>query len=156
LATPDDSHSGHALPSGTVLGFDYGERRIGVAVGEWLLRLAHPLVAIDAEDKVARFRAIGALVEEWRPVQLVVGSPRHIDRTPHLMTEACARFARQLEGRYHLPVILVDERLSSRAADLDLREAGHGGRRGKTLRDQAAARIILQSYFDEHGLPAGS
>lgn len=151
MATPDEHRPGLPLPSGTVLGFDYGERRIGVAVGDWSLRLAHPLTCIASTTKEQRFRAIAALLEEWRPVQLVVGEPRHLDGAGHLMTEACARFARQLEGRYRLPVILVDERLSSRAADEDLRECGRGARAGKALRDQAAARVILQSFFDQYG-----
>jgi len=141
--------------SGTVLGFDFGERRVGVAVGDWALRLAHPLTTVQSERSDERFRQLGALIEEWRPVRLVVGLPAHLDGSAHALTEACRRFARQLEGRFHLPVSLVDERLSSRAADLDLREAGRGGRRGKEFRDQAAARIILQSYFDEHGHPSG-
>lgn len=140
-----------APKSGSVLGFDFGERRIGVAVGDWSLRLAHPLATVQAEGQDGRFRMLATLIEQWQPVQLVVGLPLHMDGSPHGLTEACRKFARQLEGRFHLPVALVDERLSSREADIDLREAGRGGKRGKEFRDQAAARIILQSYFDEHG-----
>ncbi len=142
--------------SGTVLCFDFGEKRIGVAVGDWALRLAHPLTTVVAHSRDERFRVLGSLVQEWQPVELVVGLPHHLDGEPHALTKACRNFARQLAGQYHLPVTLVDETLSSRVADLDLREAGHGGRRGKVYRDQAAARIILQSFFDEHGQVAGS
>ncbi|CAG0994118.1 Putative pre-16S rRNA nuclease [Burkholderiales bacterium] len=148
MVTPDEARR-EPRASGTVLAFDYGERRIGVAVGDLALRLAHPLGRIDAANKDERFRAIGALLAEWQPVLLVVGAPRHLDGTAHAMTETCTRFARQLEGRFGLPVVLVDERLSSREADHDLRASGRGGRQGKAWRDQAAARVILQGYFDQ-------
>src|SRR6187401_3279713 len=82
---------------GTILAFDFGERRIGVAVGETQLGVAHPLITIASERVQARFDAIAALVAEWRPVTLVVGLPLHMDGTVHAMTARAQRFARQLE-----------------------------------------------------------
>lgn len=149
MATPDETTSQAVPKQGTVLAFDFGERRIGVAVGDWSLRLAHPLATIDVKGRASKWEALTRLLAEWRPMGLVVGLPRALDGREHHMSELARRFARQLEGRYNLPVALVDERLSSRMADLDLREAGQGGRLGKAQRDQAAARIILQSHFDE-------
>jgi len=137
-------------PAGTVLAFDFGEKRIGVAVGEQELRLAHPLATIHAEDNTRRFAAIRALVEEWRPVALVVGLPLHMDDTAHAMTARASRFARQLEGRYNLPVALVDERMTSREASELLHDAGVAAKRQKPVRDQVAAQRILQSWFEQH------
>lgn len=136
------------LRHGTLLGFDFGERRIGVAVGETLLGIAHPLQTIDSESNDVRFTIIGALIAEWKPTRLVVGLPTHMDGSEHALTLLCKKFARRLEGRFKLPVTLVDERLSSAEASQSLKEAGIGGRRQKPMLDQVAAQHILQSYFD--------
>ena len=133
----------------TLLAFDFGERRIGVAVGEAQLRVAHPLTTIAAERTDVRFDAIAALIGEWKPAAFVVGLPVHIDGTEHEMTARARRFARQLEGRFGLPVALVDERLTTREAATLLREAGLDARRQKPVRDQVAAQRILQAFFDE-------
>src|SRR6185369_13503304 len=89
---------------GTMIAFDFGERRIGVAVGESQLGLAHPLATITSERSQTRFDSIAALIAEWRPVTLVVGLPLHMDGTEHELTARARRFARQLEGRFQLPV----------------------------------------------------
>ena len=133
---------------GTLLGFDFGERRIGVAVGETLLGIAHPLQTIDSESNDVRFKNIATLIAEWQPTRLVVGLPTHMDGSEHALTLLCKKFARRLEGRFNLPVTLVDERLSSAEASQSLRDAGIGGRRQKPMLDQVAAQHILQSYFD--------
>ena len=135
---------------GTVLGFDFGERFIGVAVGESMLGVAHPLQTVDAEANDARFAAIAALLKEWRPALLVVGLPLALDGTEHELTRRARRFARQLEGRFGLPVAFADERLSSTEAASRLRDIGRGGRENKNLTHSVAAQVILQSYFDEH------
>lgn len=132
----------------TVLGFDFGEKRIGVAVGDTLVGIAHPLQTISAESNDARFGAIGALIQEWRPAQLVVGLPTHMDGTEHALTQLCRKFANRLHGRFNLPVTLVDERLSSAEASQTLREIGIGGRKQKPMLDQVAAQHILQTYLD--------
>jgi putative holliday junction resolvase len=137
------------MHEGTVIAFDFGTRRIGVAIGEMMLGTARPLTTISAEANEARFTAIAKLVEEWRPVKLVVGLPLSLDGAAHEMTERCRRFARQLEGRFRLPVVLVDERLTSTAADENLREHGRDWRSRKSAIDAEAAAILLQSHFDE-------
>lgn len=134
--------------SGTVLGFDFGGKRIGVAVGERMLRLAHPLPTISIEDKERRFAEIDRLVAEWHPERLVLGLPLATDGSEHEMTRRCRRFARQLEARYRLPVELVDERYSSASAEELLRAQKVDLRKDKAALDAAAAQIILQDYFD--------
>lgn len=135
--------------SGTVLGFDFGEKRIGVATGEFSIGLAHPLELISAETNSARFARIEALIRQWSPVLFVVGIPTHMDGTAHELTRLAKKFALRLEGRYGKPVVLVDERLSSNEAEGRLREAGVTGRKQKPYLDAVAAQTILQSYFDE-------
>ena len=136
--------------SGAVMAFDFGVRYVGVAVGETALGMAHPLQTIDAEANEPRFAAISALLAEWNPVRLVVGLPLAIDGSERDMTRRARRFARQLEGRFHLPVSFVDERLSSAEADLLLREQGRSGQAHKHLNHPVAAQVILQAYFDEN------
>ena len=136
-------------PDATVLAFDFGTRRIGVAMGNTLMRIAHPLVTIEGERNDERFEAIAALVAEWQPGMLVVGLPTHADGTEHDMTHRAQRFARQLEGRFRLPVALVDERWTTEAAQSMLDDAGTTGRKGRAARDSVAAQLILQSWFDE-------
>lgn len=137
-----------AEAQGTVLGFDFGEKRIGVAVGEHILGIAHPLTTIAAEANDERFSQIEKLIAEWRPALLVVGLALSLDGEEHGLTALCKKFARRLDGRFGLPVVLVDERLSSAEASQNLREMGIGGRRQKPMLDQVAAQRILQSYFD--------
>ena len=140
--------SGLSTRNSTVLGFDFGLKRIGVAVGDLELGLAHPLTTIEGESNDQRFGAIGALLREWKPALVVVGLPAHLDGVEHEMSARCQRFAHQLEGRFGLKVALVDERLSSAEASEDLGEIGVRGRRQKTVLDQVAAQRILQSYLD--------
>lgn len=137
----------HAKP-GTVLAFDFGIKRIGVAIGESLLGQARAFTTIVAEANDVRFAAIGKLISEWQPQLLVVGLPRSLDGTEHDMTARCRRFAHQLEGRFGLPVELVDERLSSSEAEARLADQGLGWQERKKHIDAVAAQIILQDYFD--------
>jgi putative holliday junction resolvase len=137
--------------NGTVLAFDFGEKFTGVAVGESSVGLAHPLALITAESNAARMQAVAALVAEWKPGTLVVGLPLAMDGDEHELTRRCRRFARQLESRFRLRVRLVDERLSSAAAEEALRAAGKGGRKHKLHVHQVSAQIILQSHFDDSG-----
>ena len=135
--------------AGSVLAFDFGTRRIGVAVGNTLVRIAHPLSTIAAEANVTRFAAIASLIGAWRPVLLVVGRPLHADGSAHAMTTRSERFARQLEGRFGLPVARVDERYTTLDADAALARAGVRAKERKAVRDAAAAQLILQSWFDD-------
>jgi putative Holliday junction resolvase len=134
--------------SGTLLAFDFGTRRIGVAIGNRVVRVAHPLTTIDAEANARRFAAIAALVDEWRPERLLVGRPVHLDGAAHEMTARSDRFARQLEGRFGIPVTQVDERYTTQAAHAVLGEAGVTGSARRQTRDAVAAQLMLQSYFD--------
>ena len=136
------------MPDGTVLAFDFGEKRIGVATGETLLGSAHPLTVIRAESNDDRFAAIGKLIAEWQPVQLVVGLPTHADGTPHEATRLAQKFAERLQRRYHLPVAFADERLTSVDAAARLRETGRDNRAAKPLLDAVAAQLILQTWFE--------
>ena len=133
--------------STTVLAFDFGEKRIGVAVGELTAGIAHPLTTIAVEDTRLRFAAIAALIEEWRPAELVVGVPTHEDGRAHPVGGLARRFARRLEGRFGIATRLIDERLTSYVAEARLREAGVSRRKSKQAIDAAAAQVILQAYF---------
>lgn len=139
------------MPEETVLAFDFGEKRIGVAIGNTVTRQARALATLEPRSGEERFARIAALIAEWAPQRLVVGLPCHPDGTPHAMSQRCRRFANQLHGRYALPVALVDERYSSAEA---ARELGAGV--PKAAIDAEAARIILQQYLDEGALPSAA
>ena len=133
----------------TVLAFDFGTHRIGVAVGNTLIRFAQPLVTIAGDSETTTMAAIAALVNEWQPRELVVGLPLHADGSPHAMTERARRFARELGERFGLPVALIDERWTTQVAQ-DRLNRNRAGRSGRAHRDEIAAQVILQAYFDEH------
>ena len=134
--------------SGTVLAFDFGERRIGIAVGEHLIKSANPLTTIDNESNEVRFNLITDLVKQWQPKLLVVGLPLSLDGAETEVTQLCKKFARRLNGRFNLPIVLIDERYSSVEASQLLNESGIKGRAQKAMLDQVAAQTILRSYFD--------
>src|SRR5215813_3158104 len=136
-----------AAPAGTVLAFDFGTRRIGVAVGETAVGVAHPLATLANRDPT--LDEIAALVAEWRPVLLLVGLPTHADGTPHAMTAKARRFAARLRARFALPVALSDERFTTREASSSLREASGSATKRKAARDAVAAQILLQAYLDQ-------
>ena len=126
------------------LAFDYGERRVGVAVGNTLLGRAQPLRTLSLTGD-ARFAAIGALLQEWRPDAIVVGVPFHPDGAEHENTRRARRFARQLHGRFGLPVVEVDERWSTTEAQ------AQAGVRPRGVADAGldarAAAVILEQYL---------
>lgn len=130
------------------MAFDFGEKRIGVATGETILKVAHPLATINVEENEVKFSQIAELILEWRPALLVVGFPMHMDGESHLLTQLSKKFAQRLEGRFNLPVVMVDERLSSVEAAQNLSTAGIKGIKQKAVLDAVAAQNILQSYFD--------
>jgi len=133
---------------GTLLGFDFGTARIGVATGETETRLAQALTVIHGEANELRFGEIEKLIKEWQPDKLVVGLPTTLDGTATDMTARCTRFANQLKGRFGLPVTLFDERLTSAEADELLREVTRDWRARKQHLDAVAAQRILQSFLD--------
>ena len=132
-----------------MLAFDFGTRKIGVAIGNTMLRTARPLTTIVGEASAARFAAISALLAEWAPAQLVVGRPVHADGTEHDMTARAERFARQLEGRFGLPVARVDERHTTREAAARLVAEGVRGKARRAVQDEVAAQLILQAWLDQ-------
>ncbi len=132
-------HSSTQAPQ-TLFGFDFGIKRIGVAMGNTMIGQASPLAVIESIDNQSRFAAIQALIDKWGPTQFIVGLPLHPDGAEHEMTARCRRFANQLHGRFGIPVELVDERYSS---------AVLSAKRGELIDDRAAA-VILQQYFDQH------
>ena len=134
--------------SGTVMALDFGEQRIGVAVGNTLLCIAHPLQTINTEVTERRFADIAALMREWQPIMVLVGLPCYMDGREHEISRLSRRFARRLQGRLGIKVAMWDERLSSVAASQTLGEIGIKGQRQKSLLDQIAAQHILQHYFD--------
>ena len=123
--------------AGVVMGFDFGEKRIGVAIGNTLTASARPLQSVRAERRDAKFDAIGQLIALWQPTQLVVGLPLSREGEEQLRTTQARRFANQLHGRFKLPVAMVDERYTSRAAEdagaLDV--------------DAESARLILEQFL---------
>jgi putative Holliday junction resolvase len=141
-------------PPQVILAFDYGTRRIGVASGDTLTRTARALTTLDWNDGVP-WTAIAKLVKEYQPAQFVVGLPWNMDGTPTLLTETSRAFGAQLKERFNKPVALVDERLSSREAESQLRDArasGHKKRRNTHADvDKIAARILLEQWMENPG-----
>ncbi|MBU3574692.1 Holliday junction resolvase RuvX [Polynucleobacter sp. UK-Mo-2m-Kol15] len=125
----------------TVMAFDYGTRRIGVAVGNTLTRMGQPIKTIAEASGDAVFKVIEGLLKEWQPNRLVVGLPCHPDGTEHAMTAKARRFGNQLHGRFQLPVEWVDERYTSAVleANPDMRDN----------LDARSAVLILEQYFLE-------
>lgn len=126
-------------PPEVIIGFDFGLRKIGVAIGNTLSCSARPLTIIHEESNSRKFDAIETLLKEWQPSLAVVGLPCYPDGTEHEMTVHCRRFANRLKGRFGIRTIHVDERYSS--AVLNFRQGEED--------DAHAATLILQQYFDE-------
>ena len=127
-----------------IIAFDYGLKKIGVAIGNTLSGTARPLTIIHEEANDRKFAAIKALLDEWQPALAVVGLPTHPNGTPHEMTAHCIRFANRLKGRFNLNTVHVDERYSSTVLNFKQGEED----------DAHAAAVILQQYFDEGATPA--
>ena len=131
--------------AGVVMGFDFGTRRIGIAIGQTVTRSASPLTTLQAKDGKPDWSRVAALIGEWRPCALVVGLPYNMDDTEADMAPRARRFARQLEGRFHLPVHLVDERLTSVDAE---RSLGTESSRDGSV-DSLAAALIVETWFSD-------
>ena len=133
-----------------ILAFDFGTRRLGLAAGDTLTHTARGLSTLDC-SRGTPWPAIDKVFADLQPSQLVVGLPLHIDGTPTALTAAARAFAAELETRYRKPVALVDERLSSREAEAELRDARAAGlKRGRATHgdvDMIAARILLERWF---------
>ena len=134
----------------TLLAFDYGEKNIGVAVGQTLTGTANPLETIRVAGSSPDWDAISRMVKTWKPDALVVGLPLNMDGTEQKVTRRARRFSDQLFGRYRLPVHLVDERLTTREARDRLAAEGRAGSDDHPV----AAQIILESWLNEQRSPA--
>jgi putative Holliday junction resolvase len=130
----------------SLLGFDFGRKRIGIAVGQKVTGTATALCTLTSGDDRPDWDAISRLIGEWRPDALVVGLPLHADGSESEMSRAARKFARQLEARYRLPVHTMDERLSSHTAAEQQRREDRQDRAGI---DAIAARIILQNWLEQ-------
>ncbi len=139
-------------PARALLAFDYGEQRIGVAVGNRLTATAQALTTLSGGQAGIDWPGIETLIADWQPDALIVGLPRHEDGTEHALSARARRFARQLEGRHHLPVFMVDEHLSSWQARQSLKAQRQSGRRRiqRTRIDAVAAQHILESFMEAH------
>ncbi|MCP4492450.1 MAG: Holliday junction resolvase RuvX [Gammaproteobacteria bacterium] len=132
----------------TVLGFDFGTHWIGVAVGQTLTAHARPLDAIESKHTKPDWQAIESILQDWQPQKLVVGLPTQLDGANDEMTEPARKFARQLHGRYHIDIELVDERLTTREAyNIAIESAAY---KSKPEIDSIAAVLITESWLREH------
>ena len=143
-----------ALPRGYILAFDFGMRRIGIAVGQATTRTASALATVS-NGKQPDWAAVDRLVREWQPQQLLVGLPLSLDGEETDMSKAARGFGNQLQERYALPVAFADERLTSRAAErrfAELRAAGGARRKNADQLDAISAQIILENWLQSpHG-----
>lgn len=134
-----------------VLGFDFGTRKIGVASGQSLTGSGSPLPALPCRQQQPDWEAIAALIREWQPEAVIVGLPLNMDDSESELSQRCRRFARQLHGRFHCPVFMVDERLSTREARDRLGDSYRGGADPRV--DSLAAVLIIESFFESGGSP---
>ena len=139
-----------------ILAFDYGTRRIGVAVGNELLHSARELTPLTARDGIPDWNVVSRLISEWQPDLLVVGLPLNMDGSESDMSIRARKFGNRLHGRYGKPCEMVDERGTTREAKLIAREAGHKGNYRQDSVDGIAAILILEGWFaHQEGLPGG-
>jgi putative Holliday junction resolvase len=129
-----------------ILGFDFGLKRIGVAVGNGVTATASALAPLHANEGNPDWEAVRRLLEEWKPQRLVVGLPLNMDGTPSEMSARAERFARRLEGRFNLRCEMMDERLSTFEARGLIAESG-----SEASRDSVAACLVLESWFARAG-----
>ncbi len=130
------------------MAFDFGLRRIGVAVGNRVTSTSQALTTLSARDGMPRWEQIQSLLEEWQPQLLVVGLPLNMDASASELSRLAQKFGRRLEARFNLPVNYMDERLSSAEAKSQLAEAGHKGNYQDSPADDLAAQLILQSWLN--------
>lgn len=136
----------------TVLSFDFGDQKIGVAVGQSLTGTASPLAALSAKNGQPQWPQVQQLIEEWAPHYVIVGLPLNMDGSPSESSRRARRFAGRLQGRFGVPARLIDERLSTREARARLGDNYRGGADPKV--DSIAAALLIESFFnDDSGVP---
>lgn len=131
----------------TLLGFDFGTTRIGIAVGQEITMTATPLPPIKAKDGIPNWDTIAAIVKEWQPDGFVIGLPLNMDNTENEMCQRARKFANRLHGRYNKPSYLMDERLSSYEAKGEVIKSGGNRNFKENSVDGIAAQMILESWF---------
>jgi putative Holliday junction resolvase len=131
-----------------LLGFDFGTKRIGVAVGQVITGTAQPLTTLASRNMQPDWEKITQLIEQWKPDALVVGIPLHMDGSEQELTHLAKRFGNRLSGRYNLPVYPIDERLSSYEAEQELTQTN--GSFVSSDIDRISAKLILQSWLNQH------
>ncbi len=135
--------------SDTYLGFDFGNKKIGVAVGQITTHSASPLRTLPAINQAPDWQAISQLIQEWQPVGLVVGVSKQIDGSDNLITPRMLKFCRQLEGRYQLPVYQQDETLSTfESKQMLFDDVKVSATKLWAVQDQLAAQLILQTWLN--------
>ncbi len=135
-----------------LMAFDFGTKRIGIAVGQRLTATAEPLNPIKAQDGIPNWDELGRIIEQWNPDALLVGLPLNMDGSPSQMSTRANKFAKRLEGRYHRRVFTHDERLSSYEAKGYVMALGGSRDFGKHSVDGLAAQLVLESWMAEHPL----
>jgi putative holliday junction resolvase len=135
----------------TYLGFDFGSKKIGIAVGHLITGIASPLQTLRSINQNPDWDAIGKLIKEWRPAGLVVGISKQDDGTDNLITPRMLKFCRQLDGRYHLPIFQQDEALSTfEAKQMLFDEVNLSATKLWAVQDQLAAQLILQTWLNDN------
>lgn len=138
------------MNANTVLGFDYGEQRIGIAVGQTISDSATPLTTLSAVKQKPDWAQIEKIIHEWKPDLLIVGIPYYLDGSSSEMTRKAERFGRQLEGRFNIPVRTVNETLSSFEAEQELQKKVKISQHNKQEIDKMSAAIIVQSWLEQN------
>jgi len=133
----------------TILGFDFGLTKIGVAVGQMVTKTASPLTLLSAQDGAPQWTDVQQLIEEWSPQLLIVGYPLQMDGTEQAVTKAAKRFGNRLAGRFQLPVEWVDERLTSYDAELYLADLNISSESDKLNLDTISAKLIIEQWFNQ-------
>ena len=149
MLSPQSHCSSHNQREGNIIGFDFGQKRIGIAVGNNISKTAQALITIDSSSNNQKFEVIQKIIEEWQPISIVVGVPFNVDGSEHKVTNLSRKFAKQLEQKYSLPTHLIDERYTSIEANHEIKDKKIDLKKKKLLIDQIAAKIILQSYLDQ-------
>ena len=144
------AESNNIIYNGNILAFDFGEKKIGVAVGNSITKTARPLETIRKIKKIERNQIIDRLLKEWGPSLLVVGLPLNEDGTESRLTALAKTFAEKIQNRFKIDTVMVDERYTSVEAKLLIRESTKNITKGSQLTDHVAAKIILESYFEQY------
>jgi len=135
---------------GNILSFDFGEKRIGVAIGNSITKSSHPLETINTPKNTERYRLIELLLKTWEPFKLVIGYPLNDDGTLSKMSLLAKKFGMKLGNKYNIPIAMIDERFTTSEADLELKKFEKNFKKRKIVVDQVAAMIILESFFQNN------